>query len=353
MEVFALSDRDAGAVLSLVGEINRAETVDEYADVTMQGMVELIPCIDASYNEMNLSARRISFRAFPDPGDLLEHFQPVFARLMHQNPLVQHFHESGDTRAMMWSDFMTVDEIRNTELHREMFQSLGVDSQMAVTLPAPPGVVVGFAVNTGPDGFTERDRTVFNTLRPHLGHAYRVIQLRDELSTAQSELRSRGWTGVLADERGTVQAVTDDADELESNTGISLSNGEPLPEPLNTVFTGGVSAYRSSQPAVRSRPVRLSEEADGVAAWHVPGPVAPHIAMVKTGVDTAGRRLREAGLSPREIEVATELTEGGTNAAIANRLGIAEGTVRKHLERIYRALGVADRASAIATILGV
>jgi DNA-binding NarL/FixJ family response regulator len=55
---------------------------------------------------------------------------------------------------------------------------------------------------------------------------------------------------------------------------------------------------------------------------------------------------------PRQIEVALELADGGTNRAIARRLAITEETLRKHLEHIYRALGVTDRASAIARIRG-
>jgi DNA-binding NarL/FixJ family response regulator len=76
------------------------------------------------------------------------------------------------------------------------------------------------------------------------------------------------------------------------------------------------------------------------------------VVVVQTHVDAAARRLADAGLSRRESDVAAQLAEGGTNAAIAKRLGIAEGTVRKHLERIYRALDVTDRASAIARIRG-
>jgi DNA-binding NarL/FixJ family response regulator len=89
-----------------------------------------------------------------------------------------------------------------------------------------------------------------------------------------------------------------------------------------------------------------------VAGWHVPGPVGPHVVVVQTHVDEMTRRLADAGLTRRQTEVAVELVGGGTNAAIAARLGIAEGTVRKHLEQVFRALGVADRASAIARIRG-
>lgn len=83
-----------------------------------------------------------------------------------------------------------------------------------------------------------------------------------------------------------------------------------------------------------------------------PGPVAPHVVIVQADMDASAQRLQAAGLSPRQLDVALQLAEGGTNRAIANRLGMAEGTLRKHLERIYRALDVSDRASAIARIRG-
>ena len=43
---------------------------------------------------------------------------------------------------------------------------------------------------------------------------------------------------------------------------------------------------------------------------------------------------------------------GKDNADIAHELGVAVGTVRKHLERIYPKLGVHSRAAAAARALG-
>jgi DNA-binding CsgD family transcriptional regulator len=341
----ALREGDAAAVLDLIGTLTTAETLDEYARSTMVGLRRLIPCIDASYNEMNPSANRIRWSSEPQ-NPKMDEYAPLFARLMRQNPLVRHFEETADTRAMMWSDLMSFDELEATELWQEMFRPLGVYAQMALVVPTPPGVVVGFAVNTGPEGFSERDRAIVNTLRPHLAHFYRSIQLREAART------THGWTGALADARGIVEAVTADADDLEHETGVVLEEGEPLPDALREPFRADVNGYDPSQPAVRSRATRLSDDGGGVAGWHVPGPVGPHVVVVQTHVDAAARRLADAGLSPRESDVAAQLAEGGTNAAIAKRLGIAEGTVRKHLERIYRALDVTDRASAIARIRG-
>ncbi len=53
-------------------------------------------------------------------------------------------------------------------------------------------------------------------------------------------------------------------------------------------------------------------------------------------------------LTPREAEVLELVAAGLTNAAIAERLWISPGTVKKHLENVYAKLGVANRTAAIA-----
>lgn len=54
-----------------------------------------------------------------------------------------------------------------------------------------------------------------------------------------------------------------------------------------------------------------------------------------------------APLTPREGVVLDLLAQGHTAAAIARRLGVAERTVRKHLQRVYGKLGARDRLDAV------
>jgi DNA-binding CsgD family transcriptional regulator len=52
------------------------------------------------------------------------------------------------------------------------------------------------------------------------------------------------------------------------------------------------------------------------------------------------------GLSEREIEVLSFAAQGKTNPEIAIILGINPLTVKKHLERVFLALGVETRTAA-------
>jgi DNA-binding NarL/FixJ family response regulator len=51
-------------------------------------------------------------------------------------------------------------------------------------------------------------------------------------------------------------------------------------------------------------------------------------------------------LTTRQRELLRMVGEGRTNRQIGRALGIAEGTVRKHLENAYRRLGVDNRVAA-------
>ena len=52
------------------------------------------------------------------------------------------------------------------------------------------------------------------------------------------------------------------------------------------------------------------------------------------------------GLTPREKQVLATVSQGCTNLQIAQRLSMEEGTVKTHLQSVFRKLGVTNRAAA-------
>ncbi len=109
------------------------------------------------------------------------------------------------------------------------------------------------------------------------------------------------------------------------------------------------------------RPVRMVGSVQDVTEVH-----ATAEALHQTAADL-GRRAAElhrltrptdqtrnefaATLTPRQIEILSLVSEGLSNAEIGERLFLAEPTIKWHVGKILRALGVANRAQAVSRYL--
>ena len=74
----------------------------------------------------------------------------------------------------------------------------------------------------------------------------------------------------------------------------------------------------------------------------------PHVASIRDRVEMRHEAL--AALTPRQGDLVRLLAQRRTNRQLAQDLGLAEGTVRKHLENLCRRLGVNSRAEALARV---
>ncbi len=90
-----------------------------------------------------------------------------------------------------------------------------------------------------------------------------------------------------------------------------------------------------------AEPTDLINAVSSAASGHVP--IDPRVAAVllpRPGTAPG------AGLSVREREVLQLVATGMANKQVGRALGISERTVKAHLGRVFREIGVADRTSA-------
>ena len=81
--------------------------------------------------------------------------------------------------------------------------------------------------------------------------------------------------------------------------------------------------------------------------------VSPMSADKSAPARTQSRESHESELTARQKEVLNLLAAGKSNKQIALSLGIAEGTVKVHVNAAFRALGVHNRVNATTALLGL
>ena len=82
------------------------------------------------------------------------------------------------------------------------------------------------------------------------------------------------------------------------------------------------------------------------------GPEEGHLLILEERyVPLSAESLKSLGLTSREAEILAGIAQGKTDKAIAEDLYVSPLTVKTHLQRIYRKVGVKSRAEALSRAL--
>lgn len=313
-----LDRRDLQQVLRLGLEAAGARDRREFASVALAGLDELVPNDVGTYNEID--SARGEAQVFVHP-ETLELDTPTFNRWLHQHPLIGHYRDTGDGRALKISDFLDADGFHALDLYAEFFGPLGIEHQMVMTLPSRQPHVIGIALNRCNRDFDERERERLNALRPHLALAHRRIVEREELETRVEALErgidALGEGIVLLAPDGRIQHASARARELVGQV-LGTELRDRLPERLDGLYVRRVGGEAETGVIVLSR---------------TPPPEAH-------------------GLTPRELEVLASIADGLTAAQVGTALGISVRTVEQHLANVYEKLRVHTAAGAVARVFG-
>lgn len=341
-----LDAADAQSVLDAVRKVTNVDGLDAFRVATLAAIRGLVECDGAGYNEVEPTVPSIVYLTDPidyASGDVTERFE----RLAHEHPLLRHQRETGDGSPHRISEFLTQDEFHALALYRDLYRKIGVEYQVALMLPAPQPLIVAIVATSATRDFSDRDCAVLDAVRPHLAQAYRRADLhermRGDLEAVAQVLVGPGRGVSLAQPDGrlryldeesaaTVERYVADRDEITGwieEQRVRLRTAPTVPSP----FDPFVAELDGRRLIIRFIPGRGGTD---VLVLH-------EHAMGRDAVS-----LEALGLTPREAEVLVLVTKGDSNAVIARALGAQPGTVRKHLENIYRKLGVRNRTEAAA-----
>jgi DNA-binding CsgD family transcriptional regulator len=164
-----------------------AET-DDPADLGRRALPWLDRLVHAdvlSYNELGPAPGQVSYSTYPEVV-----FSPdmvaAFEAHVHENPLVDHLHSTGDGSPIMFSDFVSRERFHRLGVYTEFYRHVPVEHQIAIGLPKTDGRNVGIALSRARGDFTEDDRDLLAVLRTPLVRAMIRARSRNRARQALS-----------------------------------------------------------------------------------------------------------------------------------------------------------------------
>ncbi|HEY1855159.1 MAG TPA: LuxR C-terminal-related transcriptional regulator [Solirubrobacterales bacterium] len=184
-------DADAERLLDLIGDVHGLLELEEFRHGLMAALRRAVPADWASINEVG-----------PEPGDHWELVEPrlpasaheTFGRLMHQNPLIAHMTSGPRPGApLRLSDVCSRREFQALQIYDELYGPLGLEHQLAFTLPQEPPRLLGVALSRRHADFTDAERDLLARARPFLIQGY-----RNAVAFERERERGRDAAGMLA-----------------------------------------------------------------------------------------------------------------------------------------------------------
>jgi DNA-binding CsgD family transcriptional regulator len=337
-------------VLQVIGTVAEIDDPGRFGLEVLNALSSAIPFDIGSFNEIDLDSGRAVFVASPpEEEDADQETRAAFPRLVQQNPILQYQDRTGDGSAHRLSDFLSAEALHGLELYQRVYKPRGVEFQVAIGLATKRPLVVAFALNRQHTDFSDRELQVLDALRPHLVQAHRNVQALAALQGIDGALAGVGKAIVVLDPQGgVVHAPAWAWLALERHFGDTASGELPI-QVANWIEQERENILDDGLPRLHKPLVSAIDEQQLVARY-VPGVESRPDAFVleeqspKRGIS----ELKRLHLTEREAELLWLLMKGKTTAEVAKDLAVAPSTANKHLQHIYRKLGVLNRTAAIA-----
>ncbi len=188
-------------LLSLIGDVVGLLDLVEFRHGLLDALQHAVPSDWVSLNDIGPRAEDLVVIARPEVD---EDKVAVFAAHSHENPLISRYAETRDGRAYRFSDVTTPEALHRTKLYREFYGPLGIEHQMAFTLPASAERILGIALSRRDRDYSDEERDLVERARPFFIQSYRNAIAHTTLSAngrGLARLDARGLESLLS-ERG-------------------------------------------------------------------------------------------------------------------------------------------------------
>jgi DNA-binding CsgD family transcriptional regulator len=165
----ALAERDVRLALGIVEAAAATQNGSPFGTELLDALIEAIPALTVDYMERRVAeAPAFSMAAPSDVWPAQVEVDELLARVGSSYPLntVEHATSSEPLRL---TDFVSARAFRRTAAYAVTMRPFGVEYELKLWLPAPPGHTRCFCFARGPGkDFSTRDLDLLRLVRPHL-----------------------------------------------------------------------------------------------------------------------------------------------------------------------------------------
>jgi len=190
--VARLSGSDYRGILEFLHAAGEVDGTDPFPVHVLARLRELVPCDTVSYGDFDRQghAWRTGVRYAGEPrAPVTPAIDEAHGRLAHQYPYRPWSPEA--RRPARWSDFLSRRELQALDLYWEVGYPLECEYELELWLATPDGTAGGFGFDSFERDFSERDKLILDTLRPHLVQLWRNAGARRRESRLVGTLTPR------------------------------------------------------------------------------------------------------------------------------------------------------------------
>ncbi len=184
-------------LLDLVADVQGLLDIDEFREGLLAALSRMLPSDYVSLNDVGPEPEKVVVLVRPP---MTDEQVATFARLAHENPLVQRYLARRDGRAYRFSDVISRERFHRLAIYREFYAHIGVEHQLAFTLPHSADRILGVALSRRRHDYSDHERALVDRARPFLIQAYRnavtyeLARTRDGAGAVLERLEAAGLT---------------------------------------------------------------------------------------------------------------------------------------------------------------
>ena len=184
------------ALLELIGDVCGLLHIDELRRGLLEAVKRALPSDYVSLNDVGPDGTPLATLMSPETrADLYDKWD----EFAHENPILRFYQQTGGGQAWRFSDLIGEDELHELALYREVYQPLGVEYQIAFTLPASSERILAIALSRGDRDYSDAERDFVNRARPFLIQAYlNAIAFEELRATRPDDVASPRLSALLA-----------------------------------------------------------------------------------------------------------------------------------------------------------